>query len=192
MNKVVRIALVTILMAVLFLTTRVMAQTEELTDKNPTPTVASVSEELDYTLPYPGILLDNPLYVFKNLRDRIMHLFLNNPVKRIEFSLLQSDKYLAMAMAYADMKKWDWAGKAIIESKKEMEQAFAGVITTRKAGTVVPSHVVTSLERSTVKHKQRIDGMKEQSQEKPNGLFGIASDAFAQLAAQASALREQQ
>jgi len=191
MKNIILVAIITFVFSALFSATPVFAQTNTLTDKTTTPELTSVSEELDYTLPYPGILSDNPLYVFKNLRDRIMRMFLSDPVKRIEFSLLQSDKFLSMAMAYADVKKWDRAGKAIIDSQKEMEQAITEVIAARATGVIIPSHIIISLERSTVKHKQRADDMKKSSQENPDGLFGKASDVFTQLAAQASGLREQ-
>jgi hypothetical protein len=122
MKRIITVAIITFLFLALFSTGRVFAQTEEKAEQNSAPVSLSVSEELDYTLPYPGILPDNPLYIFKNLRDRVMRIFLSDPVKRIEFSLLQSDKFLSMAMAYADMKKWDKAGKTIVDSQKEMER----------------------------------------------------------------------
>jgi len=191
MKMITRIAIVTMLFSVFVSANRVMAKTENLTGQNEFPNTPIVSEEIEYALPYPGILPDHPLYLFKQIRDSIMRMFISNPVKQIEFSLLQSDKYLATAMTYADMKKWDRAGQTVIQSQKEMEQAIAGVITARKSDIVVPGHVVVNLERSTVKHTQRIDEMKKLSQEKPGGLFQKASDAFKQLAAQASALREE-
>lgn len=189
MIKTIRIFLVVVLF---FLVSHsVCAQAGEVTGQNIPQNTTFISEELDYALPFPGILSDNPLYFIKKIRDTVMRAFMSNPVKRAEFALLQSDKYLAMAMAYADMKKWDRAGEAVILSQKEMEQAIAEVNAARTSGVPVPGHITTSMERSTVKHKQRIDGMKINSQEKPNGLFQKASDAFALLAAQASALREE-
>jgi hypothetical protein len=194
MNKIIRIViiLVIVLGCVSVLSHNVMAQSEEQGLENPASSVTSVTEELEYTLPYPGILLDHPLYFIKMVRDSIMRMFMSNPVKQIEFSLLQSDKFLAMALVFANTGKWDRAGQAILLSQKDMEQAIKEVTTARGSGVQVPSHIVTSLERSTIKHKQRIDEMKINAKEQSNGLFGKASDAFTQLATQASALREQQ
>ncbi len=48
----------------------------------------------DYTLPYPGLLPDNPLYVIKTIRDRIVTFFISDPLKKSSFNLLQSDKRL--------------------------------------------------------------------------------------------------
>jgi hypothetical protein len=193
MNKIIRIGIVfvIVLLSVSVLTQSIMAQSENQEVENSTPTGTSVSEELEYTLPYPGILLDHPLYVVKTFRDSIMRMFMNNPVKQIEFSLLQSDKFLSMALVFADAGKWDRAGQAVLLSQKDMEQALKEVTTARGSGVQVPSHIVTNLERSTIKHKQRIDEMKINAKEVTNGLFGKASDAFTLLATQASALREQ-
>lgn len=48
----------------------------------------------NYTLPYPGILPDNPLYILKTIRDNIVVFFISDPVKKSSFYLLQSDKRL--------------------------------------------------------------------------------------------------
>ncbi len=56
---------------------------------NPTPTIV---EEVEYTLPYPGMLPDNPLYNVKALRDRIIEFLISSPFKKAEFYLLSSDK----------------------------------------------------------------------------------------------------
>lgn len=59
---------------------------------SPTPT------PVEYTLPYPGILPDNPLYKIKTFRDKLISFLISDPLKKAEFDLLQSDKRLAGAM----------------------------------------------------------------------------------------------
>lgn len=49
-----------------------------------------------YQLAYPGILPDNFLYKLKVLRDRILLAFITDPVKKVDFYLLQTDKGVAM------------------------------------------------------------------------------------------------
>jgi len=65
----------------------------------PTPTPIS------YALPYPGILPGNPLYFFKTIRDVIAGFLITGPLKKAEFDLLQTDKYLAISQALFDQKK---------------------------------------------------------------------------------------
>lgn len=54
----------------------------------PTPKV----EKVNYELPYPGLLPDNPLYMLKAARDRVIQFLISDPVKKAEFNLLSSDK----------------------------------------------------------------------------------------------------
>lgn len=68
----------------------VFAQTESPTaTSSPTPVV---SQTVDYELPYPGLLPDNPLYNLKALRDRVIEFLISTPAKKAEFYLLASDK----------------------------------------------------------------------------------------------------
>jgi hypothetical protein len=52
---------------------------------------------VDYPLPYPGILPDNPLYLMKALRDRAVSLFISDPLKKAQFDLLMADVRLNAA-----------------------------------------------------------------------------------------------
>ncbi len=63
---------------------------------SPSPAASStptpIIEEVEYTLPYPGMLPDNPLYNLKAIRDRIIEFLISSPFKKAEFYLLSSDK----------------------------------------------------------------------------------------------------
>ncbi|MBI4084611.1 MAG: hypothetical protein HY431_01770 [Candidatus Levybacteria bacterium] len=59
---------------------------------------AMQKQEVEYTLPYPGILPDNPFYFLKMLRDRFVGFLISDPLKKAEFNLLQADKRLASAI----------------------------------------------------------------------------------------------
>ena len=56
---------------------------------------AEIKVESKYILAYPGILPDHPLYKLKVLRDKIILLLINNPQKKVDFYLLQTDKGIA-------------------------------------------------------------------------------------------------
>ena len=57
----------------------------------PTPT------PVEYTLAYPGLLPDNPLYKIKAFRDWLISILIADPVKKISFDVLQADKRLGAA-----------------------------------------------------------------------------------------------
>lgn len=95
--------LIPILFIILFailpnLGNRVLAQRVD-----PSPSVSQfVSPSLtptpvEYQLPYPGLLPDNPLYILKVIRDRIIFFLISDPLKKAQFDLLQSDKRINSA-----------------------------------------------------------------------------------------------
>ena len=57
----------------------------------------SPSPIIDYPLPYPGILPDNPLYLMKALRDRVVSIVISDPLKKAQFDLLMADVRLNAA-----------------------------------------------------------------------------------------------
>jgi hypothetical protein len=64
---------------------------------DPTPTPSPIY--IKYDLAYPGILPDNPFYKLKVLRDKISLALITDPLKKMDYLLLQADKgILATAM----------------------------------------------------------------------------------------------
>ncbi len=64
---------------------------ESTTSAEPSSTPSS-TPTVDYTLPYPGLLPDSPLYSLKVLRDNIIGFLISDPLKKSQFDLLQADK----------------------------------------------------------------------------------------------------
>jgi hypothetical protein len=56
------------------------------------PIITMENKEIQYDLPYPGLLPDNPLYVLKVFRDNIVSFFISSPSKKADYDLLQADK----------------------------------------------------------------------------------------------------
>lgn len=63
-------------------------------DMQQAPQTATV----DYSLPYPGLLPDNPLYFLKATRDRVVSFFIKDSMKKASFDLLQADKRVEAAL----------------------------------------------------------------------------------------------
>jgi len=59
--------------------------------------VSTSSANINYLLAWPGILPDNKLYKLKVLRDKIIRVFIKDPVKKIEYDLLLADKTINAA-----------------------------------------------------------------------------------------------
>lgn len=72
------------------------AHAQEIT---PSPTPAPTPTIVKYDLAYPGMLPDNFFYKLKVLRDKITYALISDPLKKIDYLLLQTDKgILATAM----------------------------------------------------------------------------------------------
>ncbi|MBF8250036.1 MAG: LPXTG-motif cell wall anchor protein, partial [Candidatus Levybacteria bacterium] len=54
----------------------------------------SSNQEVNYELPYPGLLPDSPLYFLRVTRDKLVSFLISDPLKKAEFDLLQADKRL--------------------------------------------------------------------------------------------------
>lgn len=96
----------------------------EIDTVSPTPV-----PEIVYTLPYPGILPDNPLYVLKATRDRIVSFFIADPIKKAEFDLLQADKRVQAGLFLLHKEDPDipLAISTISKGQNYLHEALAGI-----------------------------------------------------------------
>ncbi len=74
-------------------------------------------ENVKYELPYPGILPEHPLYIFKMMRDKMWEFLISDLEKKVYFEILMSDKRAA-------------ASKVLIEEKNNLD---LGISTFTKA-----------------------------------------------------------
>lgn len=136
---------------VFLFSSKIFAQTftpSQEASASPTPIV----EEVEYTLPYPGMLPDNPLYNIKALRDRIIEFLISTPFKKAEFYLLSSDKRFNSGY-YLIMKDKDDMGVLYIsKSNNYMNMAIAEATKAKEPGVKLLQTMKTSMK----KHAQLI------------------------------------
>ncbi len=113
----------------------------------------------DYLLPYPGILIDNPLYFLKKLRDQILEKLIVDPIRKAEFHLLQADKFLNMGISLNDQKKVALAGTVIARAETYMQQTVSELLAIKGNGTQIPGSVVDRLQKSSAKHVEVLEDM---------------------------------
>lgn len=99
------------------------AQTITLPMPSPTAT-PSANQEINYSLPYPGLLPGSPLYFVKAVRDKIQEIFTTNPLKKSNFYLLQADKRLASGMLMFEKGDKKEAEKIISKSQNYLEKSM--------------------------------------------------------------------
>lgn len=112
--------------------------------------------KVDYELPYPGILPDSPLYFLKQLRDWILDKLIMDPVKKVEFYILQADKRIAMGMMLATSGNTPLGEQIISKAEKYMNNAVQSLLAQKGQGNDVPAYVVDHLTRSLAKHAEVI------------------------------------
>lgn len=95
--------------------------TGENKEINPEETVQQ--KEVDYYLPYPGILPDHPLYWLKMIRDRVRLYLTRDPLQKLERLLLYADKRLGAAKILVEGNKPDLGATTAIKGEQYLEQA---------------------------------------------------------------------
>lgn len=110
---------------------------------------------MEYALPYPGILPDHPLYVFKKIRDAILEFLIVDPVRKAEFYILQADKRLAMALAYAQKDRSVSVPPLILESVGFHAKAL-DLLSGTKESVVDTAHMRGRLKQSLMKYTESI------------------------------------
>lgn len=131
---------------------------EESSVISPTP---SIKQTIEYDLPYPGILPDNPLYKLKALRDKAIGFLISDPKKKAEFNLLQADKRLN-AGVYLFNK-----GKNIFQAEATISKAenyfFEAISEIRKANDrgINTDELTGKLLDASKKHQEIIASLEE-------------------------------
>lgn len=104
------------------------ASAQELSIKEATESsnVKSEDKKVEYQLPYPGLLPDNPLYFLKALRDAVIDFLISDPLKKADFYLLAADKRLNAGVYLVNTKnKYDLAESTISKGENYFEKAIA-------------------------------------------------------------------
>ncbi len=111
-------------------------------------------KKVEYTLPYPGIGPDHPLFTVKKLRDWLILKLIVDPLRKTEFYLLQSDKRLGMAKSLVEKGKLGPAQLMFSQEVSYMEKAVREAEFAKSSGKQVPGHILDRLERSMATHIQ--------------------------------------
>lgn len=131
--------------------------------------VTPAPTKVDYYLPYPGILPDNPLYKVKALRDKVRWWLTFDEGRKVQRELLYADKRINAALALVEGGKTDLGVDTATKAEKYLEQAVTRTIKLQKLGQDVTSLLLT-LEKATAKHAEII---QEQIVPKVGGNQGI-------------------
>jgi len=119
---------------------------------------AGQKKEVEYILPYPGILPDNPLFFLKNVRDRIIELMISDPVNKGEFYILQADKKLNTGILLSEKGKARDARHVFSEALSYRVSAVETLVRASEKHTSIPGYVAEKLLLSLRKHREVLSG----------------------------------
>lgn len=117
---------------------------------------SNLKENINYELPYPGLLPDNPLYFLRAARDRIVSFLIADPKKKAEFNLLQADKRLNAGIYLFDKGKVDLSASTISKAENYFEEALSKLDEARLQGERI-SEIEGRLMGALGKHKQELE-----------------------------------
>lgn len=121
----------------------------------PTVTPTPKPQQVDYTLPYPGLLPDNPLYALKAARDRMIEFLISDPAKKAEFYLLSSDKRVNTGYYLILKNKDDMGVLYVSKGTNYMDKAITSAKSSGERGKGVIQNIKTSIK----KHEEVIQGL---------------------------------
>jgi hypothetical protein len=128
---------------------------------------------VQYDLPYTGILPDNPLYFLKALRDNVLNLLITEPLKKADFDLLMADKRLGGAQDLLIKDKDDLAITTLSKSGNYFYQAIQQAMIAKKQGENA-NDVISRLVAASLKHQQIILQMIQQADGSSKGTLGAS------------------
>lgn len=127
--------------------------------------ITAQEEQEDYQLPYAGILPDNPLYILKTARDRIISFLISDSVKKAEFNLLQADKRLQSGLQLFERGKEELAEETISKGENYFEEGLKEIEKGKKEGRDV-NFLIEKATRSVKKHREVAEGLEKKAQKK--------------------------
>jgi len=109
--------------------------------------------QVDYYLPYPGILPDHPLYWLKMIRDRIMLALTRKPTERLGRLLLYADKRIGAAAVLVEGGKVELGVATATKAEKYFSQVVAQFKNLRAENKATPE-MAAQLTKAAAKHEE--------------------------------------
>jgi hypothetical protein len=111
-------------------------------------------EKIFYTLPYPGILPDHPLYFIKAIRDKMMDVLTRDNIKKANLYLLFSDKRINMAIMLSKKGKNKLAVTTFAKGEKYFLKIPDLLLMSKKQGVAPSSELIENIKTANAKHRE--------------------------------------
>lgn len=121
---------------------------------------STLNLNIEYTLPYPGLLPDNPLYYLKAIRDNVLKFLISDPLKKAQFDLLQADKRLVSSKLLLEKGKTNLSITTLSKSGNYFDDAIANIEKAKRQGEDADP-ILSTLLTASKKHQQVIMEMEK-------------------------------
>lgn len=118
--------------------------------------------EINYELPYPGLLPDSPLYFLRIIRDWSVGFLISDPLKKSEFDLLQADKRLNAGIYLFNQGKISLAFSTVSKAENYFEEAIDKMKEAKIEGKDT-NGIKGNLENALRKHEQELSNLAGKS-----------------------------
>lgn len=122
--------------------------------------ISAMPIHVEYDLPYPGLLPDNPLYYLKAIRDNVLKFFISDPLKKTEFDLLAANKRLVSAQFLIQKGRVSLSITTLSKSGNYFDDAISNIQKAKKQGENTDS-LLTELFKAAQKHQEVIRSMEK-------------------------------
>jgi hypothetical protein len=121
-----------------------------------------MSKGVNYELPYPGMLPDNPLYIFKVIRDGIVKLLINDELTKARFSLKNAEKRIYAGKMLVEKGKDKLAVEIIAKGNNYLDDALVAI---KKAKVNTPKNTdikpfLSQFRTASMKFNEIYEGLK--------------------------------
>lgn len=118
---------------------------------------------IDYTLAYPGILPDHPLYFIKSVRDNLLYFLTRDNIKKAKRNLEFSDKKARMAIDLSKIGKWNLAVTTIIDGEKDFLKIPKLLTIAKSQGAGSSESLILTLKLANEKHREVIESLLKEA-----------------------------
>lgn len=140
------------------------------------PALTSSFPTVDYQLQWPGMLPDDKFYKLKLLRDKIIVYLVKNPIKKIEYNLIQADKTI-----YAGKLLFDKGNLTLAkETALKGENFYTQMVTEYKwaywYGNKIPDSLNNRIKNAALKHQEVFYEMMKKYAKEDQKTFQMLAD----------------
>ena len=120
-----------------------------------TPSPTATPTNVNYDLPYPGLLPGTPLYSLKLARDKFLEIINTDPLKKSNFYLLQADKRLATSMILFEIGKKEKGEETLSKGQNYLEKSLDNAILAKEQQKNI-SDILAKIRMSSAKQQEQI------------------------------------